>query len=91
MKNPMRNFFQRVLWDKNMDKGSLRVKFISRGVSGELDEFTGEQIREVTRDGVVIVVDGKDKFIPFHRITEITYKNGKIVFSKQGAFYDFKV
>ena len=87
----MRNFFQRVLWDKTLDKGSIRVKFISRGVTGGLEEFTGDKIREVTRDGLSVEINGQVKFIPFHRITEIVYQEEKIIFSKKESIYSFRL
>lgn len=89
MKNPMRNFFQRVLWDRNMDKKALSVKYISRGAPLGVEQFTGEDVRGVTRDGVVIEVEGEEKFIPFHRILEITYLEGKVIYSKKDSIYNF--
>lgn len=91
MKNPMRNFFQRVLWDKQLDKNAVKVKFLSRGVSTGIEEFTGEKIREVTRDGLLVEIKGQVKFIPFHRIVEITYRDGKTIFSKKESKYYFKI
>jgi uncharacterized protein (UPF0248 family) len=87
LKNPMREYFNRLLWDKSMDKKSVSVKFISRGHFSQTDVFSGEQVLRVSRDGVVILAEeGGEKFIPFHRIIEINC-SGKIIFSKKEEKY----
>jgi len=88
MKNPMRNFFQRVLWDKSLDRKTVVVKILSRGFQGGIEEFTGESVTGVTRDGLLVVVGGVAKFIPFHRIIEIKC-GGKVIFSKKESIYSF--
>ncbi|MCI4407913.1 MAG: DUF504 domain-containing protein [Thermofilum sp.] len=87
MKNPMREYFNKLLWDKTVDKKQVKVKFVSRGTSMQTDMFTGEQVVRVSRDGVVILTEsGTEKYIPYHRILEITY-SGKTVFNKKEEKY----
>ncbi len=90
MKNPMRNFFQRVLWDESVDKRCIVVEFASRGSNTGVEAFTGEDVVKVTRDGLLVATGGKAKFIPFHRIIEIRYRD-KVVFSKKESVYGFKI
>ncbi|ABL78158.1 hypothetical protein Tpen_0756 [Thermofilum pendens Hrk 5] len=82
----MRNYLNRLLWDKTLDKSSVVVKFISRSAVSDEGSFLGTQVLRVTRDGVVISVEGFEKFIPFTRITEIE-ENGRVVFSKKLGVY----
>lgn len=93
MKNPMRNFFARVLWDPQVDKESVLVRFSSRGAPGGYEEFKGSDITSVGRDGLLVAVGSREKYIPFHRILEIRYrdKEGKLIFSRELGLYDFRL
>lgn len=93
MKNPMRNFFSRVLWDPQLKKEQVLVRFVSRGSPTGFEEFRGSDVVSVGRDGLLIAKGSQEKYIPFHRITEIRYgeKEGKLVFSRDLGLYDFTV
>jgi len=93
VKNPMRNFFSRVLWDSSLRKEEVWVRYISRGAARGCEEFKGSEIVRVTRDGVVIARGGAEKYIPFHRIVEIRYggKEGRVVFLKSEGMYSFRL
>lgn len=93
MKNPMRNFFSRVLWDSSLERGEVWVRYVSRGAAQGYEEFTGSEIVRVTRDGVVIARGGAEKHIPYHRIVEIRYggKEGRVVFLRSEGVYGFRL
>lgn len=89
----MRNFFSRVLWDSSVVKELVLVRFTSRGSPQGYEEFRGSDIVSVGRDGVVVALGSAEKYIPYHRIIEIRYgeKEGKLVFSRDLGYYDFKL
>lgn len=93
MKNPMRNFFARVLWDPQLKKELVVVRFISRGSPKGYEEFRGSNVVSVGRDGLLIASGSQEKYIPFHRILEIRYgeREGKIIFSRELCLYDFTI
>lgn len=93
MKNPMRNFFSRVLWDASIEKGEVWVRYLSRGAPLGYEEFRGSDIIEVGRDGLLVRVGKSEKYVPFHRVLEVRYggKEGRLIFSRNEGKYDFKL
>jgi len=93
VKNPMRDFFSRVLWDRSLNREEVWVRYVSRGAAQGYEEFTGLEIVRVTRDGVVVSRGGAEKYIPYHRIVEIRYggKEGRVVFLRNEGIYGFRL
>lgn len=92
MKNPMKDFFSRVLWDSSLDREKVWVRYISRGSARGYEEFTGADVLRVARDGVVVSKGSAEKYIPYHRIVEIRYggKEGRVIFLKSEGIYGFR-
>ncbi len=93
MKNPLRNFLTRLIWDKKLRAKEFKIVFISRGSPGDIEVISSKQIVSVGKTGFEYITSrGERKYIPFHRIREIREEDtGKKVFSKEKSIYNFKV
>ena len=79
--NPLRDLFNKIIWDPSIDPSEIIVCYVSRGAPRDREEFYGTQILKVWSRGVDVNIRGKRKYIPFHRIIEVkNVKNGKILF-----------
>ncbi len=74
----IRDFLNKIKWDKREEPNNYKIHYVSRGAPGDVEEITGGEIVKVysrgfeTREG---------KYIPFHRIIKIiNEKNNKIIF-----------
>ncbi|RLE60108.1 MAG: hypothetical protein DRJ35_04190 [Thermoprotei archaeon] len=93
MKNPLRDFLARIIWDEKFRKREFKIMFVSRGAPNNIETISTNQLVSVGKNGFEYNTEnGERKYIPFHRVREIIdTKTGRRIFSKEKSIYDFKV
>lgn len=79
MTNPMRRIFNKLKWTGKR----AYFKYINRGPTTEEETASTENIIEIGASGVVIATTSGEKYIPYHRIVEITLENGEILLNRR--------
>ncbi len=80
--NPLRNLFNRFVWDKNFPSEKIEIRYISRGAPNNYESLLGTDVIKVFSRGFEYKTsDGKRKYIPFHRVILIKNKvSGEILY-----------
>lgn len=83
----IRNFLNKILWDKREVPSNYLIYFISRGAPGDIESVSADKITRVYSRGFEFKEDEKVKYIPFHRIVLIKdIKNDRYVFRSPKYF-----
>lgn len=92
MKNPLKDFLTRIIWDKNFRNREFTIVFVSRGAPNDIEVISTNQLVAVRKRGFEYNAGlGETKYIPFHRVIEIIdAKTGRRIFSKEKMIYDFR-
>ncbi|OYT62866.1 MAG: hypothetical protein B6U69_00775 [Thermofilum sp. ex4484_15] len=75
VKNPLRNLLNRLLWDKEVNKGDYEIVYVSRGSRGGLERINCNYLKGVTRDFFIYIKGEEEKYIPLHRVVEVIKKS----------------
>lgn len=69
-KSLARKVLQKAFWQKEI--GDIEIVILHRGAPGDRKVIAGILVSNVARDGFYYKSGGRETFIPFHRILEVT-------------------
>lgn len=70
----------RLKWKGGIERSS--VTFVSRGSPGDRKTIDGKEITEIKKDHFLFREEGKETFIPNHRVLEIR-KDGRLAWKRK--------
>ncbi len=70
------------MWSPYKSMMNLKIKYIHRGVKGNVKVICGKDIKYLEKSFFVIEVEGKEVRIPYHRILEI-WEGDRIIWKKR--------
>lgn len=76
----IREILNKLKWHLNLS--DYFIKIIHRGSPNNVKVIPGSKVTSIKSSYFIYVEDGKEVLIPFHRILEITSKNGEKLYSK---------
>lgn len=71
----------RLRHDPHFDFSRAVVEYVDRGAPDDRSMVSGDKIVRLEQGWMEIALEGKVKFIPFHRIRRITYQ-GSVIWEK---------
>jgi len=77
----IRDILNKLKWTNRLHECEL--VYISRGEPNNEKVIDLSTIVEVCRNGFTYVENGREKYIPYHRVIEIRTKDGREVFIKR--------
>jgi uncharacterized protein (UPF0248 family) len=83
---PVKNIFNRILWDQRVSRGDYRITFIHRGAPRDEKAIVASSVRQVGRSWFTYNDRGEEVLIPMHRVTRIeNLKTGEVLWRKRIA------
>ena len=81
--HPLKNIFNKVLWDKKERKEDYEVIFIHRGAPEDRKTISFGSIKKASKSTFIYDYEGGETTIPFHRIVIIrNVYTGDIIWKK---------
>jgi len=89
LKFAARSILNKLLWDSRIDRRDYEIVYESRGAPEGVERVSALFLSKVFSRGFEYEVEGKRKYIPFHRILEIrNVRTGEVVYkSRRHKFY----
>ncbi len=77
----IRDILNKLKWTNQLDNYVLI--YVSRGSPNNEEVLELSRITVISRDGFMFVSrDGKETYIPYHRVVEIRRKDGTVIFHR---------
>ncbi|MEM2942665.1 MAG: RNA repair domain-containing protein [Candidatus Bathyarchaeia archaeon] len=82
--HPLKNVFNRILWDRRVKGGDYSITFIHRGAPHDEKTIVASSLRNVGRSWFTYDDHGEEILIPMHRIVKVeNLKTGDVLWRKR--------
>ncbi len=86
----IRDFLNKLKWDKREDPGNYMIYYISRGAPGDIEKISADKIVNIYSRGFEFKEDNNIKYIPYHRIIIIKNIKDNIFVFKSPKYFSGK-
>jgi len=82
---PLKNIFNRIFWDKRLDRRDYVITFIHRGAPSDEKTIAASLVKQVGKSWFTYEEEeGSEVYIPMHRIVTVkNLKTGEILWRKR--------
>ncbi|MGQ9543740.1 MAG: RNA repair domain-containing protein [Candidatus Bathyarchaeia archaeon] len=81
---PLKNIFNKILWDKSLDSRDYAVTFTHRGAPSDEKTIPTTSIRHVGKSWFIYDDEGVEVYIPMHRVKRVVnLKTGEVLWMKR--------
>ena len=81
---PLKNIFNKILWDRRVSTDDYRITFIHRGAPSDEKTIAASSVRHVGRSWFTYDDLGDEVQIPMHRITKVeNLETGEVLWRKR--------
>ena len=76
-----RDVINKLKWSRGLEGCLVLIRH--RGAPGDVKALRGELVKDVGKHYLTYVEDGRETYIPYHRVLEVVDAEGRVVFRRR--------